>query len=306
MNYLYGPVTSRRLGSSLGVDILPLKTCSFNCIYCQLGRTTRLTLQRREYTPVKPVLAEIEQYLAGPGQRPDYITFSGSGEPTLHSKLGELIRGVKGITGAKVAVLTNSSLLALPEVREELLPADLVVPSLDAATQPVFERVNRPARGLRIDSIIDSLTAFRKEFSAELRLEILLVKGINDTEAELNAIKQAAEKIAPDSIDLNTPVRPPAEESAKTLAPGRLREIAGFLGPNASAVAPSTKAHRAVPGEAAEKILALLKRRPCSFAELCSSLGLETDEAAAALAALSRKGFVTSLDKGRDGFYRAR
>ncbi len=306
MKYLYGPVTSRRLGSSLGVDILPLKTCSFSCVYCQLGKTPRTTLERREYIPVEPVLSEIRQYIEGPGPRPDYITFSGSGEPTLHLRLGELIDGVKKLADTKVAVLTNSSMLTLPEVRQALLPADLVVPSLDAATQPVFERVNRPAPGLRINAIIEGLIAFRKEFAGELRLEILLVDSINDTQAELEAIRAAALRIAPDSIDLNTVARPPAEGSAAPLTPERLAEAVGFLGHGAAAVAPSTAAHHGVPGEAAEKILDLLRRRPCSFAEICSSLGIETAQAAMALSALSRKGFVEKLDDQQDGFYGAR
>jgi wyosine [tRNA(Phe)-imidazoG37] synthetase (radical SAM superfamily) len=306
MKYIYGPVTSRRLGSSLGVDILTFKTCSFNCIYCQLGRTARTTLERREYAPIKPALAEIDEYLSGSGPKPDYITFSGSGEPTLNSRLGRLIQAVKEHPGVKVAVLTNSSLLPLPEVRRELLAADLIVPSLDAATQPVFELINRPAPGLRIGSIIDGLASLRDEFTGEIRLEILLVRGVNDSESELVALKRAADTIRPDSIDLNTVARPPAEESAGPLEPERLAQIAAFLGHCAKAVAPSSKAHHGVPGEAAAKILALLKRRPCSFAEICSALGLATDEAAAALASLSRKGLVANLDGCEDGFYRAK
>ena len=176
----------------------------------------------------------------------------------------------------------------------------------DAATQPVFERVNRPAHGLEIGSIIEGLTAFREEFAGEMRLEILLVKDVNDSPAQLEALRTAASRIAPDSIDLNTVARPPAEESVEALPPGRMKEIADFFGPAARAVAPSKKSHTGVPGLAAEKILALLRRRPCSFAEICSSLGLETDNAAAALAALSRKGFLKSVDSRKDGFYRAR
>ncbi len=168
------------------------------------------------------------------------------------------------------------------------------------------ERVNRPAPGLRIDAIIEGLIAFRKEFAGELRLEILLVDSINDTQAELEAIRAAALRIAPDSIDLNTVARPPAEEFVAPLTPERLAEAVSFLGQGAAAVAPSTGAHHGVPGEAAEKILDLLRRRPCSFAEICSSLGIETAQAAMALSALSRKGFVEKLDDQQDGFYGAR
>ena len=306
MKYIYGPVTSLRLGTSLGVDILPLKTCSFSCIYCQLGDTPQTTLERREYTGVDSVLAEIKKYLEGPGPQPDYITFSGSGEPTLHSRIEDLIRSVKEISGSKVAVLTNSSLVALPEVWNALLWADLVVPSLDAATQPAFELVNRPADGLEIEAIIEGLTAFRGEFEGEMRLEILLVDGLNDSQKQLEGLKTAVEKIRPDSIDLNTVARPPAEQFAAPVSPERLAEAARFFGTNAAPVAPSNKTHHGVPGEAAEKILALLKRRPCSFAEICSSLGIETAQAAMALSALSRKGFIKRLDDRMDGFYGAK
>jgi len=305
MKYLYGPVTSRRLGSSLGVDILPLKTCSLSCVYCQLGNTPRTTLERHEYIPVEPVLDEIVEYFGGNGPRPDYVTFSGSGEPTLNSGLGRFIREIKEKTSSKVAVLTNSTLITLPEVRESLLAADLVVPSLDAATQAVFERVNRPAAGLEIGAIIEGLAAFRSEFSGEMRVEVLLVSGLNDTDTELAAIKAAIEQIGPDAIDVNTVARPPAEK-VKPVPADRLAEIAAFFGPCARPVVTSKKAHQTVPGEAAEKILDLLRRRPCSFAEICSSLGLKTSEAAAALAALSRKGFVASVDGQDNGFYRAK
>jgi wyosine [tRNA(Phe)-imidazoG37] synthetase (radical SAM superfamily) len=306
MKHIYGPVTSRRLGSSLGVDVLPLKTCSFNCIYCQLGATLSPTVERAPYIAAAEVLSEIEEYLAGDGPRPDYITFSGSGEPTLHSELGEMIQKAKNMAEVKIAVLTNSSMITLPEVRSGISAADLVVPSLDAATQAVFERVNRPAPGLKIDSIINGLEAFRKEFAGELRLEVLLVEGINDSQSELEKMRDAARRILPDAIDLNTVARPPADSSASALTSERMAEVAEFFGEKARAVLPSKKMHHGVPGEAAKKILSLLRRRPCSFAEICSSLGLGTDEAAAALAAMSRKGLVTSVDGREDGFYRAR
>lgn len=307
MNYkhLYGPVTSRRLGSSLGVDVLPLKTCTLDCIYCQLGRTAATTLERREYIAAESVLAEIDAYFSGTGPRPDYVTFSGSGEPTLHSSLGNMIRRIKQKHDIRVAVLTNSSLLTSSEVRQELLAADLVVPSLDAATQGTFERVNRPAAGLRTSEIIEGLSTFRNEFGGELRLEILLVEGLNDSQTELEALKAAAASIRPDSIDLNTVARPPAEKSVSAVDAVHLAEIAAFFGPEARVVAASGKKHSGVPGETAEKIVALLRRRPCSFAEVCSSLGISTGDAAAALAALSRKGLVAGVD-GRDDFYHAR
>ena len=141
--YVFGPVPSRRLGRSLGIDLLPLKTCSFNCVYCQVGRTTCLTIERGEWVPTGPVLDQVRQKIAGP-IRPDVITFSGSGEPTLHSGIGEIIRGIKSFTQIPVVVLTNGSLLWMPEVRRDLLQADIVVPSLDACSESLFQYVNRP------------------------------------------------------------------------------------------------------------------------------------------------------------------
>ncbi len=306
MQYLYGPVISRRIGSSLGVDLFARKTCSLSCVYCQLGPTPQPTLERAEYVDIEPVFQEISDYLSGSGQKPDYITFSGSGEPTLHSRLGELIRRIKHHTDTKVALITNSTLLTLPEVRADVSDADLVVPSLDAGTQEVFERINRPAAGLKVGGIIEGLVALRKEFAGELRLEMLFVKGLNDTEAELEALREAARKIAPDVIDVNTVARPPAEEDVVGLSEEKLAGIASFLGPEARVVTVAPKSHTGVPGEAAQRILGLLRRRPCSFSEICSSLGLEEGEARAALDALLRKGYISRTDSPAPDFYQAR
>ena len=206
MEYLFGPVLSRRLGLSMGVDLLPFKTCNLDCIYCELGRTTCLANCRDRFVQPDKVIREIR---AKKNDGFDHLTFAGSGEPTLSADLGDLIRISKEIVDTPVAVITNSTLFTSERVRKEVASADIVLPSLDAATQGTFKAINRPAPGLRIEDIIEGLRLFRKEFSGEIWLEVMLVKDVNDHEAEM--IANAANSINPDRIQLNTVIRPPAE-----------------------------------------------------------------------------------------------
>ncbi len=223
MGYLFGPVLSRRLGLSMGVDLLRYKTCNLDCIYCELGRTKCLTRFRDRFVPPKMVLQEIQ---ARRGEPFDHLTFAGSGEPTLSLDLGKIVAGAKEIVESPVAVITNSTLLTSPAVRREVAAADIVLPSLDAASAGAFQAINRPAAGLRIEDIIQGLRDFRKEFSGEIWLEVMLVKGINDRDAEL--IARAAESTGPDRIQLNTVVRTPAELGG-ALERGRDEKDAGDL-----------------------------------------------------------------------------
>ncbi|MDI6698266.1 MAG: radical SAM protein [Candidatus Saccharicenans sp.] len=276
--HLYGPVPSRRLGYSLGVDLLPFKTCSLSCAYCQLGRTMKTTVRRGRFFSEKQVLKEIEEFLKA-GPRVDVITFSGSGEPSLNRSLGRLIRKIKKMTDLPVAVLTNSTLLSRPGVRQELSAADIVVPSLDAATQTVFKKINRPHPSLRADKIIDGLIRFRRQFKGRLWLEILLVRGINDSPAHLKKLKAAVEKINPDRIHLNTVVRPPAENRARPLSPEELSRIKEFFGDRAEVVAGFRKKEQdRAPRDIAQAILAIVRRRPVSLEDLEHSLGLTREE----------------------------
>ena len=212
MSILFGPVPSRRLGRSLGVDMVPYKTCSFNCVYCELGQTTCQTLQRESFLDLDLAIRELRERLAQLQGEVDYITLAGSGEPTLNSGLGDLVSRIKGLTQIPVAVLTNSSLLPDPEVRKELQEVDLIVPSLDAVSQRVFEQINLPVKGIRAGEILESLIALRKEFHGQIWLEILFCRGINDHTAEVEQLHQAVKAIGPDQIQLNTVVRPPAVE----------------------------------------------------------------------------------------------
>lgn len=276
--HIYGPVPSRRLGYSLGVDILPFKTCSLDCIYCQLGTTERKKVQRNKYFDVDAILGQIKNLIVS-GQRIDYITFSGSGEPTLNVFIGILIRKIKKTTQIPVAVLTNSTFLSQKIVRNALSDADLVVPSLDAATQEIFDRINRPHSSLKIRQIIEGLKIFRQEFSGKIWLEILLVKGVNDSPAHIKKLKKAISEINPDKIQLNTVVRPPAEKAALPLSPQELEKIREFFGKKAEVVAEFNKIqHGPISHDLKDAILAIVARRPVTLADMSKSLGKHKNE----------------------------
>ena len=187
--YIFGPVPSRRLGRSLGVDLVTHKTCTLNCVYCECGKTTRLTLKRNPYVPGDDLRKELGRLLSTEPAL-DFITFSGAGEPTLNSDIGEIIRFIKtDYPQYKVALLTNGTLLYQPEVRAQLFGADLIVASLDAATETTFLRINRPHPELEVSQIIDGLAVFRKQFAKSFWIEIFIVPGVNDNESELEKIK---------------------------------------------------------------------------------------------------------------------
>ncbi|MCK4401563.1 radical SAM protein [bacterium] len=278
MSYVFGPVPSRRLGFSLGVDLVPFKVCSLDCIYCQLGKTTRKTVARKEYVSSAKILSELEKVLTG-SKTIDYITLSGSGEPTLNSKTGEIIKKIKEMTTIPVAVLTNATLLTDDALKKDLLSADLVVPSLDGATQDAFEKINRPCASLKIEEIIKEIIDFKKIYKGKMWLEIMLVKDINESEDELNALKSAVEQIKPDKIQLNTPVRPPCELWVETLSASKLIRIKKFFGNKCEIIAKfNRKGHKAYLKNVEDEILTLINRRPVTSKDISSSLGLHINE----------------------------
>lgn len=235
MNYIYGPVKSRRLGLSLGLSITPHKYCMFNCVYCQLKQTTKFTLERKEYIKTQEVLKEIEQFFKNykDSQQIDYVTISGSGEPLLNSSIKDIISGISKITKIPLALITNSALLYDPKVRTDILELDLILPSLDAVTQDVFEKIDRPfSSNIKVYDIINGLIALRKEFRGKIWLEIMLVKGINDDLDYIQNFKTVVGKIKPDKIQLNIPSRPPSENWVKSPLPRRLKKIKEILGIN--------------------------------------------------------------------------
>lgn len=276
--HIYGPVPSRRLGFSLGIDPVPFKYCSFNCIYCQLGKTTEQTIERKEYSPTEEILQDIKAAL-GKADHIDYLTFSGSGEPTLHSRIGYLIREVKKITKIPVAVLTNGSLIFMASVRKELLPADLVLPTLCSATQNVFQKINRAHFQITVEKIIEGLIKFRKMYKRKIWLEVMLVKGINDTLSEVNKLKEVIQEINPDKIHLNTVVRPPNEKYAFPLSIEELQKIKDIFGNNTEIIANfKTKRESAYLIDIKKTILDMIKRRPVTIDDICSVTGLHRND----------------------------
>jgi wyosine [tRNA(Phe)-imidazoG37] synthetase (radical SAM superfamily) len=230
MKYVFGPVPSRRLGQSLGIDTIPLKTCNWNCVYCQLGRTKPLINQRKDYYPVEDILDEVHHALDAhqPGEI-DWATFVGSGEPLLHSGMGMLVRGVKELTNLPVAVITNGSLLYLPEVRDDLLLADAVLPSLDAGTAVLYRKINRPHPEVTFQRLVDGLIDFRKVFQGRLWVEVMLVWDLNDTPQALQDIAKVLERIQPDAVHVNLPTRPPVESWVEPSdSEGLMRALAIF------------------------------------------------------------------------------
>lgn len=296
--FVYGPVASRRLGFSLGVDIIPFKTCTLDCVYCQLGSTGKTTARRGSWFPPDEILAQIKEAIDS-GQTIDVITFSGSGEPTLSRDIGRLIRAIKKMTRIPVAVLTNATLLTRKSVRREIAAADVVVPSLDAVPAALFRRVNRPHAGIDNRSIIEGLARFRDEFRGELRLEIMLVKGVNDSPAHIRALKTAVARIRPDRIELNTVVRPPADRSARPLGAAAMAKIQAQLGPQAEVVASfARKAQAPSSGSFERSILATVGRRPQTAADIALALGRHRDEVLKALTSLLRRRRVRTLEHG--------
>ena len=302
--YIYGPVPSRRLGYSLGVDILPFKTCSMDCLYCQLGSGAKTTVRRKEYVPAAAVLAQIRAALAG-SRRIDAVTFSGSGEPGLNSGIGKIIRGLKRTTDIPVVVLTNSSCLVSQKGRQEFLAADIVVPSLDAATPRIFRKINRPHASLKVDKIIDGLVRFRREFAGRIWLEIMLVKGVNDGPVHLKKLKEAVARIRPDKVQLNTVVRPPAERSARPLNRAQLEKIRVFFGENAEIIADfKAGGRRADAGHIRQAILTAVQRRPMTVRDMSLSLGRPVEEIRRYAHDLVEQGRLDRLRHKKSDYYK--
>jgi len=294
--YLFGPVPSRRLGLSLGVDIIPLKTCTQNCIYCQLGVDGIVTLKRKAYVPIDAVLAELTERVAA-GLQADYITLSGSGEPTLNLQIGQIIDGIKEITDIPVAVLTNGTLFTDPAVRADCAKADIVLPSLDAGNEETFRRINRPHKNISFTSLVKGLCKFRVEFTGQIWLEVFFCDRINTDPRQIEKIKTIIERIDPDKIQLNTTVRPAVDASAIRVGPEKLKAIAEQLGEKAEVVADFSKAASTAKTQLAgrkQNILEMLKRRPCSLDDICSALGIHRNEALKYLADLEKTGKITS------------
>jgi len=301
--HTFGPVPSRRLGRSLGIDLVPFKTCSYDCIYCQLGRTTNKTLERKEWVPLKDVIDQLKDHLHS---KPDYITLSGSGEPTLFSRLDKLILGIKEITNIPVAVLTNGSMLWLPEVRNSMKRADVVIPSLDGGSSQIFQYVNRPHKNITFSKMLQGLVEFRKAYSGQYWLEVFLLAGVTTTEMEIKRLKTCIAAIQPDRVQVNTVTRPPAENFADPVPQKQLEQITADLYETVEVIADYKDIHKQQEFSAQrEDVLTLLQRRPCSIQDIAAGLGLHRNEVLKYIEELSAEGKIEKKPQNQQLYYKA-
>jgi|UniRef100_A0A7C3UZT7 wyosine [tRNA(Phe)-imidazoG37] synthetase (radical SAM superfamily) len=304
MSHLFGPVPSRRLGLSLGVDLIPPKTCTFDCLYCEVGRTTHLTGKRRAYR-VAEIIGELTDYLQSPPGPLDYVTLAGSGEPTLNLGLGDILTAVKHLTQTPVAILTNGSLFHLPEVRAAAAGADVILPSLDAGREQTFQRLNRPHPGLSLDLLVSGLKALRREFAGRIWLEIMVLKGINDNQEELTAIKGLLRELAPDKVHLNTAVRPVADGCAQALSQEDMEAVADFLGDGVEVVAAARRISPERLTVRDREVIEMLARRPMTARDLAQALGAPLAQVRERLGRLLKSGLVRRDVHQDQDFYRS-
>lgn len=307
--YLFGPVPSRRLGMSLGVDLVPKKVCSLDCVYCEVGKTTKLTLDRKEYIKFEKVKDELTHYFNN-NPDPDYITFSGSGEPTLNIFIGEILTFIKqNRPNIPIAVLTNGTLLYDKSVREAIINSDVVLPSLDAASEDVFRKINRPAHHLNIEKYIQGLIDFRNEFKGKIWLEILILPGYNDHKKELSELKKAIQKIKPDLIQLNTLDRPGTVQNLRGATREELQRVVDFWGLDnirIIAASPERKNILSYRTDTEAAIMETISRRPCTLDDLTKILGIHINEINKYLDVLDAEDKIETVEQKRGVFYQIR
>lgn len=303
--YIFGPVPSRRLGLSLGVDLMPHKTCSLDCVYCECGKTTRLTLTPKAYVPLESVKQELSDFLKAAPEL-DCITFSGSGEPTLHSGIGEMASFIKAeFPRHQLALLTNGTLLHREDVRKRLLSIDIVIVSVDAATREAFQKVNRPHPKLSLDEFEEGLISFRDMFTNSLWAEVFLVPGCNTSQEELTGIRDLLQRFRPDKIQVNTLDRPGTERWVTSLEDKQLKWAASFLQKAEPIPPPEGKALLEGGGDSFERLLAALRRRPLTIEDVSRMLGVGDSEASSCLDRLVREKTVKKISMPRGTFYAA-
>ena len=304
--HLFGPVPSRRLGMSLGVDLVPHKVCSLNCVYCECGATTNLTSDRKEYVSYDEIIEELNDFFKN-NDNPDYITFSGAGEPTLNIHIGKVIDYIKAnFKNIPVAVLTNGSLLSKPDVRQELLNADLILPSLDAATNLAFKKIDRPAENLNIEDYIQGLIDFSKDFKGTIWLEIMILPGFNDDLENLNLLKEAIKKINPEKVQLNTLDRPGVIDNIRAATRIELQNIIDLWQlKNVEIIASSAirKDNKSFRKDTENAIMETISRRPCTLEDLEKILGLHVNEINKYLDVLDTDNKIETYRQERGIFY---
>ena len=305
--HTFGPVPSRRLGISLGLDIIPFKTCSLDCLYCECGPTNHLTIERQSFFQPRQVIDELRSILPTIPHL-DYITFSGSGEPTLNADLGWLIKEIKKLSTVPVAVLTNGTLFYLDDVRDDVRLADVILPSLDAATAAAFASINQPHAGLELERIINGLANLRDEFPGKIWLEIFIVKGVNDQEKEIGALHEAMLRIKPDKIQLNTLDRPPAYagiESADFAALEKIRDQWSDLPVEIIKRTKRRKEILAFSRNLENSLLNTVRRRPLTLADLVAMTGKDENELRQYLDVLEKERKIKPVIVGQQIFYKS-
>ncbi len=299
--YLFGPVPSRRLGRSLGVDLIPYKTCSFDCVFCQLGRTTKKTLDRAEYVKVSEVCEELKSWFKEKNKA-DCVTLAGSGEPTLNSRFEDVIEFIKTHSELKCVVLTNGSTLCFPEVRKALCLADIVKVSLSCWDDGSFFKINRPHRCISFDALVEGEIKFREEYKGILLLEVFLIKGVNDRREDVKKIADLVERIKPDKVHLNTAVRPTAEP-IKRVSDEELKELSKLFNSNTEPIGNFSCKDRLCSKATKEEVLNILKRRPCTVDEVSRSIGINRSEVVKYINILLQDGLITSVLKEDSVYY---
>ena len=305
-NYLFGPVPSRRLGMSLGVDLVPKKVCSLDCVYCEVGKTTKLSVDREEYISSDCIKDELKHYFDN-NPAPDYITVTASGEPTLNLHLGEIIQFIKQTNPqVSVAVITNGTLLHDVKVRAALMYADLLLPSLDAATDTAFKKINRPAKDLNIEDCIQGLISLSNEFKGTMWLEVFILPGYNDSEDELNELKKVILQVNPDSVQLNTLDRPGTVPNLRGATRDELQKVVDFWQiENVEIIAKPKQSDKAKSyrKDIKSAIIETVSRRPCTLEDLMEILGMTSNEIDAHLEALDAEGKIDRVEEERGVFY---
>ncbi|OGE84714.1 MAG: hypothetical protein A2Y39_01040 [Candidatus Delongbacteria bacterium GWF2_40_14] len=302
--YIFGPVPSRRFGLSLGIDLLGSKICSMDCIYCEVGRTSNLTMKRDEYVPAGEVLDELRNFLETNSEKPDYITFSGMGEPTLHSGIGYIIDRIHEMTDIPVCVLTNSTTITNEEVFNALLRADVVVPSLDALNSNSIKKLNKPVEGLDFTKIVEKLSEFKKAFKGRLLIEILFVKGINDNESELEVLNKAVNIIHPDGLQIHTVARPSMSGHADPVSDEFLEYARNYFSISSSKIDDFNKINKNNFITDEDLIVSLLKVRSCHFQEILDSTGITEVKLKKLLDGLNNKGEIRKINFNDITYYK--
>lgn len=304
--YVFGPVPSRRLGRSLGVDLIPFKYCSYNCVYCQLGRTPQHAIDRREYVPMETLVEQIQEAMAS-GPKPDYITLAGSGEPTLYSRIGELIDRIHAMTDVPVDIITNGSTLWIDEVFNAVVKAELIIPTLTAGDAATFAKINRPSAEVTFDRLIAGLDHLAKVCPQKVWLEVFIVNNINDDPKQVRQIAELTNRFNFARVQLNTAVRPPAEHEVEPVSKQKLEELVKLFLPPAEIIAEFPKAKGVEHIQVSrETILEMILRHPCTLDDIVNGLGADRNQAAGAIEQLLKENKILSEKRQDKDYYYVR